>query len=65
MNDANIELGRSICTRVLQCGFACVCGEIILCNDRCRTHLTPVTLRTTVDLHVSEVVRLVGKLGTA
>ena len=24
-----------------------------------------VTLRTTVDLHVSEVVRLVGKLGTA
>ena len=41
-----------------------VCGEIAPCNEPHREKLTPVSLRNTVDLHVSEIARLVGKHGT-
>ena len=41
-----------------------VSGEIVTCNEPHREKLTPVSVRNTVDLHVSEVVRLVGKYGT-
>ena len=43
----------------------CVCGETVPSNEPCLATLTPVSLQNTVDLHVSEEVKLGGKLGIA